>query len=100
MAKRKKHRKKQSNHKQNVVKNTTSVNRQPENTQKTEDHKPNIEERIEATTGQSAVMADVRYSLIILGIIIVAFAVIYIALQNSSISNSVYGLIKLNNISF
>lgn len=99
MAKRKKHRKKQNNHKQNVVKTTTnsSVVKPAEYTKQ---HKPNIEEKIEAETTQTAVMGDVRYSLILLGVIAIVFAVLYFALQNQSFSNTVYGLIKLNNISF
>jgi hypothetical protein len=100
MAKRKKYRKKQSNHKHKVVKNTTGVNRQPEKNQKTEEYKSNIKERIEVSTGKSTMMSDVRYSLVLLAVIIVAFALIYVALQNRSISNSIYSLIKLNNVSF
>lgn len=100
MAKRKKHRKKQHNHKRNVVKSTTSVQKQVENVELAEDHKPNIDERIEAQTSQTAVMADVRYSLLMVGIIIAVFILIYVVLQNQSIANLVYGLVKLNNISF
>lgn len=100
MAKRKKHRKKQHNHNQNVVKNTTIVSKQVDNGVKTEVHKPNIEEKMVAQATQTAVMSDVRYSLLLVAIIIAVFAVLYFALQNQSVSNSVYGFIKLNNISF
>lgn len=54
----------------------------------------------ESKTVKTAEMADVRYSLMLVGIIIAVFIVIYIALQNQAIANSVYGLVKLNNLSF
>lgn len=100
MAKRKKHRKKQHSHNKNVVKNTTTTRNKDNTPVIVKEHKPNIEEKIEAQTSQSAVFGDVRYSLVLVGAIVVVFVLFYFALQNQSFSNSVYGLIKLNNISF
>lgn len=99
MAKRKKHKKKQYNHKSNVVKTTTKTQNE-DKIPKNIEQRPNIQEKIEAQATQTAVISDVRYSLVLLGVIIVVFVVLYVALQNTSIANSVYGIIKLNNISF
>lgn len=99
MAKRKKHKKKQNNHKSNVVKTTTKTQNE-DKIPKNNEYKPNTEENIEAQATQTAVIGDVRYSLVLLGVIIAVFAVFYIALQNTSVASSVYGIIKLNNISF
>lgn len=100
MAKRKKHRKKQHSHKQDVVKNTTTVSKKAEASPKIEPHRLNIEEKMEVQATHAAVMGDVRYSLVLVGIIIAIFVILYVALQNQSVSNTVYGLIKLNSISF
>lgn len=100
VAKRKKHRKKQHNHKQNVVKKTTSQPQQVELSSKDEGFEVKNPVAAESKTVKTAEMADVRYSLVLAGIIVAVFIVMYIALQNQAIANSVYGLVKLNNLSF
>lgn len=100
MAKKKKHKLSKSKHKK-VVKNTT-INK-PSNL------KTNHIQQKDSAIGKTAhasdspiskekgvVVDDVKFSLALLGIIIGAFVLLYILLQNESISDQVYGIIKIN----
>jgi hypothetical protein len=98
MAKRKKHHKKINKHKPNVAKNTTSkpiesiekanqtpiVNKDTTKKPESNSQKNNWE------------LKDVKYSLIVFGMIIVAFAILYVVLQNQSVSSYFYGFIKIS----
>jgi hypothetical protein len=95
MAKKKKHKNKK--HKQVVkeVKNTTKTHNakaESEVVVALEAEKPEIESAKQV----SAVSSDVRFSLLLLAIIIIAFGAIAVLLTNKSVSNSVYSLIKIN----
>ena len=95
MAKKKKHKNKK--HKQVVkeVKNTTKTHdAKAENDVivSSKDEKA----QLESTKQVSAVSSDVKFSLLLLAIIIIAFGVMAVFLTNKSVSNSVYGLIKIN----
>lgn len=99
MAKKKKHKLSKSKHNK-VVKNTT-VNK-PSNLKSKHIQKKDSETEQTAHVNDSlsnkekGVVADVKFSLALLGIIIGAFVLLYILLQNKSISDQVYGIIKIN----
>lgn len=95
MAKKKKHKNKK--HKQVVkeVKNTTKTHDAKAENDVIESSKAEKPE-LESTKQVSAVSSDVKFSLLLLAIIIIAFGVIAVFLTNKSVSNSVYGLIKIN----
>ena len=99
MAKKKKHKLSKSKHNK-VVKNTT-INK-PSNlkTNHIQQKDSAIEKIAHASDSLSSkekgVIADVKFSLALLGIIIGAFVLLYILLQNKSISDQVYGIIKIN----
>ncbi len=109
MAKRKKHRKKKQTQRvasqpnQSVVKQSQVDKTTTEAKQTTAEvaTKANIQPKV-AEVGSSAetayVKADVRYSLILIGIIAVVFVVLYLLLQNPTISAKIYGIIKLPNV--
>ena len=46
----------------------------------------------------SYVKQDVRYGLILVGIIVLAFVALYLLLQNPTVSAKIYGIIKLPNV--
>jgi Fe2+ transport system protein B len=97
MAKRKKHNKKRNKHKPNVAKNTTS---KPivatETSNQAEIIKDETAKKPEATPKKNDwELKDVKYSLILFGLIILAFAILFVILQNQSVSNYFYGFIKI-----
>ena len=102
MAKRKKHRKKKQ------VKRTapatqarvTSKSIAPKPVKEVKSSTPAQTEIAEAGSAKEArlVKADVRYGLILVGIIALIFVLLYVLLQNPTVSAKVYGLIKLPNI--
>lgn len=95
MAKKKRHKNKKRQQVVKEVKNTTKTrNAKPENevVVSSEAKKPEFE----STKQVSAVSSDVKFSLLLLAIIIIAFGLIAVFLTNKSVSNSVYGLIKIN----
>ncbi len=104
MAKRKKHHK-HSKHtkksrKQNssVVKNTTNDNKPTTTISTIEPKEPKkIENTPVATAQNKLVLSDVRLSLVLLGLIMMAFFAIALLMSNQSVANSVYGLFKINN---
>ena len=99
MAKKKKHKLSKSKHNK-VVKNTT-INK-PSNLKTNHIQQKDLETEQTAHANDSlsnkekGVVADVKFSLALLGIIIGAFVLLYILLQNKSISDQVYGIIKIN----
>jgi len=97
MAKRKKHHKKRNKHKPNVAKNTTSkAIESTEKTIQTPIVAKDTTNRAESTPQKNDwELKDVKYSLIVFGLIIVAFAILYVVLQNQSVSNYFYGFIKI-----
>ena len=97
MAKRKKHHKKRNKHKPNVAKNTTS--KAIESAEKA-NQTPIVTKYATKKSGSAPQkndweLKDVKYSLIVFGVIIVAFAILYVVLQNQSVSSYFYGLIKI-----
>jgi len=100
VAKKKKHkiRKKKQN---KVVKNTTinklvhpeaeDVHQEDLVAEKTRQDKNDA-----STSVDKSVLSDVKFSLLLLGVIIATFVLLYIILQNKSISDQVYGIIKIN----
>ena len=97
MAKKKKHHKKRSNHKQNVAKNTTSTPKvRVENTDKTDVPSKQSQETTVQPNKNNLEMNDVKYSLALFGIIVIIFAVLFVILQNQSVSNYFYGFIKIS----
>lgn len=98
MAKKKKHGRKKSKRKQNVGKNTTIVSKpsygEQDKTVTEESKQTNTTEEKKVSKFQYEI-ADVRFSLIVFAVIMAIFAILYFALKNPSISDSVYGLIKL-----
>lgn len=104
MAKRKRHKKKQYNHKNSVDKSTTSTVKLPN--KKTANRgaiasSSSDAGSLSAIQAEGAIiMSDVRYGLAVVAVITLIFVGIYVALQNPSIADSVYGVIKLNNINF
>ena len=97
MAKKKKHHKKRIKHKQNVAKNTTNTKEiKPQNTQKDVSDSKQVQKNDVQSKNNSLEMGDVKYSLALFGIIVLIFAVLFIILQNHSVSNYFYGLIKIN----
>lgn len=99
MAKKKKHKLSKSKHNK-VVKNTT-INK-PSNLktnhiqQKDSETEQTAHVNDSLSNKEKGVVADVKFSLALLGIIIGAFVLLYILLQNKSISDQVYGIIKIN----
>ena len=91
MAKKKKHRPKKSKHNNKVVKKTTLIIN--ESSSSGEITKKNSED---ANKNEAYVLKDVKFSLIILGVIIFCFIAIYILMMNKSVSNYLYGIIKIN----
>src|SRR5947208_2087321 len=103
MAKRKKHRKKKQAQSTQPVQ--TSNQAQPQthtNSIVTEpkEVKTSVPDVAEAGSAAEVVYVknDVRYSLILIGIILLVFVSLYLLLQNPTVSAKVYGLIKLPNI--
>lgn len=99
MAKKKRHKNKKHKQADKVVKTTTNIKEEPIKSKRVEDEKVEIKEVASVDsvkTETSAVTSDVKFSLMLLGIIIIAFIAIFIALTNKSVSNSVYGIIKIN----
>ncbi len=92
MAKKKKHKSKKSKHNNKVVKNST------ENIKKevvTDENKEETKSSVEATKQPDYVSSDVKFSFVLLGAIVLVFVALYLILQNKSISDSVYGIIKI-----
>ncbi len=80
-----------------VVKNTTNGNK-PSTISKIEAKEPKKIENTPVTNTQNKlVISDVRFSLLLLGIIIMAFIAIALLMSNLGVANSVYGFIKINN---
>lgn len=102
MAKRKKHRKKKHAKSAAVVTKPQSVSRHQssEPVKEVKKAKPSKVEIAEAGSAKEAslVKTDVRYGLILVGIIVAVFVVLFILLQNPTVSTKIYGLIKLPNI--
>lgn len=102
MAKRKKHRKKKQAKQAAVVTKTQVENKSEVNTpvKEVKRPKPAEVEIAEAGSDQEAklVRKDVRYGLILVGIIAVAFVVLFVLLQQPTVSAKIYGLIQLPNI--
>jgi hypothetical protein len=98
MAKRKKHHKKRNKHKPNVAKNTTSkAIRSTEKADQTPIVTKDTTKKPESNTQKNDwELKDVKYSLIVFGMIIVAFAILYVVLQNQSVSSYFYGFIKIS----
>ncbi len=99
MAKKKKHKLSKSKHNK-VVKNTT-INK-PSNLKTSHIQQKDSETEQTAHVNDSlsnkekGVVSDVKFSLALLGIIIGAFVLLNILLQIKSISDQVYGIIKIN----
>lgn len=102
MAKRKKHRKKKQARQAAVVTKSQVVtkNEAPEPVKEVKKAKPAEVEIAEAGSAQEArfVRKDVRYGLILVVIIALAFVVLFVLLQQPTVSAKIYGLIKLPNI--
>ncbi len=102
MAKRKKHRKKKQAKQATVVTKTqvVSKNEVSEPVKEVKKVKPAEFEIAEAGSAKEArlVRKDVRYGLILVGIIALAFVVLFVLLQQPTVSAKIYGLIKLPNI--
>ena len=110
MAKKKKHFKKKHKRKKNVANNTTvastNIQKQESNTseeakkvERSSDKKAILKKPMAnelKTVKKSAEIQDVKYSLIIMAIIIVVFGLIYLLSMNETVSKSIYGLIKIN----
>lgn len=99
MAKKKKH--KISKAKQNkVVKNT--IKNKPLQIKAVSNNyeEPVVENKIvkadNLVKDQDYVVSDVKFSLVLLAIIIGVFVLLYILLQNKSVSDQIYGVIKIN----
>jgi hypothetical protein len=95
MAKKKRHKNKKHINKASAVKTTTKAQEKNAAQDITKQVVAKPEEVIEKN-GISAVSSDVRYSLLLLGLIIAVFAVLFVVLSNKSVSSTVYGLIKIN----
>ena len=97
MAKRKKHHKKRIKHKTNVAKSTTIKPAKPANVSKKEPIQADKTESLQDIKLQKNdwELKDVKYSLMVFGLIIIAFAALYFVLQNNSVSNYFYGFIKI-----
>ena len=97
MAKKKKHHKKRSKHKQNVAKNTTSTPKADlVNTKNPEVPTKKSQEITVQAKKNSLEMNDVKYSLALFGVIVLIFAVLFVIFQNQSVSNYFYGFIKIS----
>ena len=100
MAKKKKHSKKKFKRKHNVANITTQASKVVEPSKPKATKKEIIEpKKANDTAGTKEVSAeikDVRYSLLLAGVIVLVFAVIYVVLQNQSVSNSIYGIINIS----
>ena len=110
MAKKKKHSKKKHKHKRNVANNTTAALKGEQNSRKNSAKEPKkaessapseaITKKPKSAEGQakqkSVEIQDVKYSLMLMAIIIAVFGVIYVLSMNESVSRSIYGLIKIN----
>lgn len=100
MAKKKKHKKKQNNHKNKVVQSTTIVKKPTKDIEKSVGRELDRKENKDTQAKENTILSDVRYSLMLVSIIVLVFIGIFVALQNSSVANSVYGIVKLNNLNF
>lgn len=91
MAKKKKHRVKKSKHNNKDVKKST-INTNPVV------EKGDLANSSESNqkSNENYVIKDVKFSMILLSIIIFCFVVIYILMMNKSVSNYFYGLIKIS----
>lgn len=110
MAKKKKHFKKKHKHKKNVANNTTvastNIQKQDNNTAaeakkvgRSSDEKATLKKPVAnelKTVKKSVEIQDVKYSLLLMAIIIVVFGLIYLLSMNETVSKSIYGLIKIN----
>jgi len=91
MAKKKKHKIRKPKKQNKVVKNTTkNINDKP--SYGIYEESSSAASEIE----QNSVISDVKFSLIVLGIIILCFIILYAILQNKSVSDQIYGIIKIN----
>jgi len=100
MAKKKKHGKKKNKHKSNVAKTTTSSSKivsqpKPAPTKKGQT-KQNESAAHVAKQNKTAEIRDVKFSLLLFGIIIVIFGVIFVVIQYTNVAESLYGLINLS----
>jgi hypothetical protein len=97
VAKRKKHHKKKNKHKANVAKNTTqqavSAAQKP---QKKPEQKVPAEVITKDAPKNNLELKDVKFSLLVFGVIVLVFAILFFILQNQSISEYFYGFIKIN----
>jgi hypothetical protein len=105
MAKKKKHQKKKRNKQlagQTAVASAGQEKQaaKAENKTQPQNLKPATVAVAEAGSAEEAnfVKQDVRYSLVVVGVIVAAFIVLYFLLQNPTVSKTVYGFIKLPNI--
>ena len=91
MAKKKKHKLNKNRKINNVVKNTTkNIETQPTAVISKDSYAemPKIE--------QNSVISDVKFSLAVLAVIIISFVILYVILQNKSVSDQIYQVIKIN----
>ena len=106
MSKRKKHKKSKSSRKGNVVKNTSTQPAQVKTSEVVSDTSANNHTQPDTKANEpavakpqykanKAVMSDVAYSLILLGIIIAVFVGLMLLMSNRAISDSFYGIIKI-----
>ena len=91
MAKKKKHKLNKNRKINNVAKNTTkNIETQPTAVISKDSYAemPKIE--------QNSVISDVKFSLAVLAVIIISFVILYVILQNKSVSDQIYQVIKIN----
>ena len=102
MSKRKKHTKKARKHSKLVVNNTTqakassgdtSISSKPDTVPAVQ--KAEVPKKLEAYS-DNPIMADVKYSLFLTGLIFAIFIVLFLVMRNESVAKSFYGIIKIN----
>ncbi len=91
MAKKKKHKLKKNRKINKVAKNTTK-NTETQSPAVVSKESPVETPKIE----QNSVISDVKFSLIVLAAIIASFVILYVILQNKTVSDQLYQAIKIN----
>ena len=96
MAKKKKHKNKKIKHNNKDVKNTTEIAKNVDLEPQLRDEKAKDAMVVASEEDQQYVSSDVKFSLILLTIIVFSFIVLSIVMRNKTVSDQLYGLIKIN----